>query len=95
MIERIEKLEEELKVIRYAYEQNTLFLENDSKNMEELILFNQTILEFMKETDERIKSLQDAFVISTTNTELHFNLIESQGRTIKTILETLQIMQKR
>jgi len=95
MIERIEKLEEALKVVLYAYEQNQLFIESNTTTMDSALDAINTIPEFMNDTDKRIRELQGAFVNVVKGQEAHMKIIESQGRTIKKILETLEIMQKR
>ena len=97
MIERIEKIENELKVIRNYFESTMQFIESEKEKTEALALMNSTIgalFGHVKDFDKKIIELEDSYVLLSKNKALHFQIIESQGRTIKTLIETLESHQK-
>lgn len=95
MLDRIEKIEEELNVIRYNFEFTKQFIESDKEKTEAMQLFTNTMLEFMKDTNEKILDLQDSFVLISKNNALHLQLIESQGSTINTLIKTIETLTKK
>lgn len=95
MIERIEKIEDELNIAKYKFELLEQFFKSNAEKTEALTMLTDTLKEFMLDTDSKIKDLQDSFVLQSKNRELMNQLIESQGRTIKTIIETLEIINRK
>lgn len=95
MIERVEKIEDELNIVKYKFELLEQFFKSDTEKTESLKLLIDAMKNFMQDTDKKIKDLEDAFILQSKNRELMNKLIESQGKTIKTIIETLEIMNKK
>ena len=89
MVERIEKIEDDMNIVKYKLELLEQFFKSDSEKTEALSIFTNSVKEFIVQTDDRIKDLQDSFVTLSKNRELMNQIIESQGRTIKTIVEMI------
>ncbi|UMY65037.1 MULTISPECIES: hypothetical protein [unclassified Flavobacterium] len=89
MIERIEKIENELNVAQYKFELLEQFFKSDTDKTESLILLSNTINDFMHETDRQIKDLKEAFALQSKYSQNLNEIIESHSRSLKTILEIL------
>jgi uncharacterized protein YoxC len=98
MTERIEKLEKEIEVIRYAYEQNKLFLESKKDQTDVMGLMNstlETLFSHVKELNEKIIDLEDSFVLLSKNSTLYLKSIESQSRSLKILTEAIEKHQQK
>ena len=89
MIERIEKIEEELKVIRYAYQQNKLFLESHNEAMDSSNLLLKTLPEFNANVVDRIQQLEELFESLKSAVTHQGELQDVMHRNIKHISEIL------
>ena len=58
MEERIASLEEQMKTILYAYEQNQLFLKSDSETKDIIIQLNKVMTQFMLDSHERLNKIE-------------------------------------
>jgi hypothetical protein len=89
MEERIEKIEDDQNIIKYKLELLEQFFKSDAEKTEAMSIFSKSINEFMLDTDERIKDLQDTFVTQSKTIGVMNQIIESQGRMIKSIVEMI------
>ena len=89
MEERIEKIEDDQNIIKYKLELLDQFFKSDAEKTEAMSIFSKSINEFMLDTDERIKDLQDTFVMQSKTIGVMNQIIESQGRMIKSIVEMI------
>jgi hypothetical protein len=89
MEERIEKIEDDQNIIKYKLELLEQFFKSDAEKTEAMSIFSKSINEFMLDTDERIKDLQDTFVMQSKTIGVMNQIIESQGRMIKSIVEMI------
>lgn len=94
MFERLEKIEKEIEVIRYAYEQNKLFLESENEAKDAYILFNKTILEFMNDTNEKILDLQNIVVKLHNNQDSFIEMFNSNARSISSLSDAIAKLSK-
>jgi phosphate uptake regulator len=89
MEERIEKIEVDQNIIKYKLELLEQFFKSDAEKTEAMSIFSKSINEFTLDTDERIKDLQDTFVMQSKTIGVMNQIIESQGRMIKSIVEMI------
>ncbi len=89
MEERIEKIEDDQNIIKYKLELLEQFFKSDAEKTEAMSIFSKSINEFTLDTDERIKDLQDTFVMQSKTIGVMNQIIESQGRMIKSIVEMI------
>jgi len=89
MEERIEKIEDDQNIIKYKLKLLEQFFKSDAEKTEAMSIFSKSINEFMLDTDERIKDLQDTFVMQSKTIGVMNQIIESQGRMIKSIVEMI------
>jgi CHAD domain-containing protein len=92
MIERIEKIEEELNVIRYYFEFAKQYIENEKEKLDAMTIANEAMINFVKDTNEKIIDLQDVYVTSSNLNALTRQQIEIMSNTIKSLIETVGIL---
>ena len=87
MLERIEKIEDELNIIRYNFEMTSLHIESEKEKTESMILFTKIVKDFMDDTNDRIESIEDAYVAMSKNMSITKETIDVMNRNIKHITE--------
>ena len=87
MEERIETIEAELEIIRFAYEQNKLFIESNNDTMDAALALLKIMPEFMNTVNDRLDKLENLFSLLKDNQKTQSQTIEVMGRNIKHLVD--------
>lgn len=91
MIERVEQLEEEIKVLRYAYEQNILFLQSEKEVKDTWNATMPLVVAFVKEAKERIENLEESNVRLSKITAILSDSSEKASKLISDIIKIIKV----
>lgn len=89
MIERMEKIEDELNIIKYKFDLLDQFFKSDSEKTEAMKLFVKNSKDFMLETNNKLNDLVETIAQQNKTIEILNETIDSQRRSIQLIMEII------
>lgn len=89
MLDRIEKIEEELNLIKYNFEFNNKYIESEIEKTKALNAFTTKVYKDINEIYKAIDDLKESYVEISKLCKSQQILIDSLIRTQKTILEII------
>lgn len=95
LIERIEKIEDLLNIMKYNFEFTQKFAQSTKEVNEEFKTLMDSTTEYIKDVNNQIIDLQDSFVVLSKNLDIQRQLTESQGRSIKYLTQTIELLIKK